>query len=1381
MSQQARLDSPLHKRDTIVAYWLLRSSEVFVQHSFNTHSYYCFLIVTGSQLKGAWLRNCGPITVVVVEKNKCLKFTSLGGEGDNADTYSKGDGNGNTTREPVDHRQWPPRFLGSIPGGVAPGFSYVGIVLRDAVDADGNVDRWEMEHGRNVSDGGNGRTWRKSTGQRRRAGVTPARGGSRLVVAWPHREQTSPSNYGCGAPLACGCARPNGAARQVARVSTLGHREEGGKGVTSKRGRGGVPGRTWPLHVGTPFRGPDPPGYTYLAQEAAATCPRHLCQSRLNEGAGETGDIRENPPTSGTSSGTIPTCENSGATSPGIAPGSSRWEASILTTTQPRPRCRRLDTRQFQAEPQGPMSSRAIQNHLLAVGIQKPPPYLCPLYVTRLNDYRLFTINFKMCSLYREQPITWEREYRHSTLDTWKRVDESKYQTRSQALDERPRKSDWSLSTRVQHGGCGNLVWGLLTCDGVGPLVHVPSTLIDERCRWQIMCTHFCAYGALQDTCAYKLQQDNAPVHPLQNYDPRTRINDPAIDKTLSLWGKKRYWVTAAAAASADLGVVCHESRSVTQCEVAPQRVDLVVFNPPGKRACTSVDLQKTSNILCVQALEGQGSPPSTITKRWNAMEGKRECPEKTRRSMATSATFPIPESLDNKQLLTNFARGNRAGRCRWSTGFLGYFLPTHSGAAPFPPRFTLVRSLKTSLLRGLCSCASKVKKKRGSDTGDSYTHAKRLIAPTRKACILTLQLAEKLSIVRGARPSTLFHFPFRLHSPPSSGAGCDVAASSMHIALLSRPQSKGGARTSPDTGRPSPAMARLTPGSRHTTPRLPLRASLPPARNTTLRLTGPAAGAACYFLPALLATTTSLCSSLHCVQPLYYSLRFLADSLLVMCLSYRLFMLRKRQSCIITLNAAVCEAFTHKCRGHRVTASGTQATRIARCFVTPAGRATGIARQPLRIDVHNKGAVVAERLARSPPTKAYLAQSPAGSPDFRMWESCRTMPLVGGHLPLSPPPHSGAVLYSPKSPSSALKTSLLRAAQISSLTHLHLKLILPCARWSAKRRDIVVNPADKQNLQRPVASIRSSTIRPSITSQTDARAVHRASRSQSANVYGNIKGTDTEFRLFVLIQVVHPQEKPGKQGKFKEFHMGSTCRMCESTAEGTVLLMKEGGRWRGSKTMRQCSSPLPDHRMARLSPLCAHRRQRGRVITQVITLCVLTASATAVCIRFPSGRCVRFVNSILARSPLKSENSSNENVGRLHRTAPNAVPSCPTRVQYGTGRVIVLARGVNEHHREYVSRFATSLENLENRKISGNSKIVREIREMSGNFKQRSLFSILRGEQSLYAITSLTMMSGVSPVYVAAVYTLVVAALLVDAALANDRNRRQDRICSRH
>ncbi|KAJ8867485.1 hypothetical protein PR048_031287 [Dryococelus australis] len=53
-------------------------------------------------------------------------------------------------------------------------------------------------------------------------------------------------------------------------------------------------------------------------------------------------------------------------------------------------------------------------------------------------------------------------------------------------------------------------------------------------------------------------------------------------------------------------------------------------------------------------------------------------------------------------------------------------------------------------------------------------------------------------------------------------------------------------------------------------------------------------------------------------------------------------------------------------------------------------------------------GAAVAERLARSPPTKVNRAPSLEGSRDFRKWESCRTMPLVGGFFrrsPVSPAP----------------------------------------------------------------------------------------------------------------------------------------------------------------------------------------------------------------------------------------------------------------------------------------------------------------------------------------------------------------------------------------
>ncbi|KAJ8872279.1 hypothetical protein PR048_025881 [Dryococelus australis] len=77
-------------------------------------------------------------------------------------------------------------------------------------------------------------------------------------------------------------------------------------------------------------------------------------------------------------------------------------------------------------------------------------------------------------------------------------------------------------------------------------------------------------------------------------------------------------------------------------------------------------------------------------------------------------------------------------------------------------------------------------------------------------------------------------------------------------------------------------------------------------------------------------------------------------------------------------------------------------------------------------------------RLARLPSTKANRVQSPAGSPDLRKWESCRTMPLIWGfsrESPAPPPLHFGAAPYSLQSPPSALKTSLFPIKRDSRLT----------------------------------------------------------------------------------------------------------------------------------------------------------------------------------------------------------------------------------------------------------------------------------------------------------------------------------------------------------
>ncbi|KAJ8877957.1 hypothetical protein PR048_022420 [Dryococelus australis] len=74
-------------------------------------------------------------------------------------------------------------------------------------------------------------------------------------------------------------------------------------------------------------------------------------------------------------------------------------------------------------------------------------------------------------------------------------------------------------------------------------------------------------------------------------------------------------------------------------------------------------------------------------------------------------------------------------------------------------------------------------------------------------------------------------------------------------------------------------------------------------------------------------------------------------------------------------------------------------------------------------------------RLDYSPPTWANRVRFPEGLlQDFRMCESCRKIPLIGGDLPFPQPYIPALQLTHLTSPSSALKTSTLRAYQISAL-----------------------------------------------------------------------------------------------------------------------------------------------------------------------------------------------------------------------------------------------------------------------------------------------------------------------------------------------------------
>ncbi|KAJ8874214.1 hypothetical protein PR048_025056 [Dryococelus australis] len=133
------------------------------------------------------------------------------------------------------------------------------------------------------------------------------------------------------------------------------------------------------------------------------------------------------------------------------------------------------------------------------------------------------------------------------------------------------------------------------------------------------------------------------------------------------------------------------------------------------------------------------------------------------------------PGSIPDGVAFGIFACGNRGGRCRYSAGVLSgisrFPSPFHSGAAPYSPRFTLIDvksrpNLSTHPPIVGCSCASQVKK-RGSDTGDTNTHAKCLIAPTRKAC--SRNLASRSSNTRDNDRRSQ-KFPLRFIRAPLDG-----------------------------------------------------------------------------------------------------------------------------------------------------------------------------------------------------------------------------------------------------------------------------------------------------------------------------------------------------------------------------------------------------------------------------------------------------------------------------------------------------------------------------------------------------------------------------------------------------------------------------------
>ncbi|KAJ8891817.1 hypothetical protein PR048_004371 [Dryococelus australis] len=115
-----------------------------------------------------------------------------------------------------------------------------------------------------------------------------------------------------------------------------------------------------------------------------------------------------------------------------------------------------------------------------------------------------------------------------------------------------------------------------------------------------------------------------------------------------------------------------------------------------------------------------------------------------------------------------------------------------------------------------------------------------------------------------------------------------------------------------------------------------------------------------------------------------------------------------------------------------------------------------------------NRGHGGSERLACSPPTKAIRVQSPAGAtPDSRAWEPCRTMPLVGGTCRGSPASPALSFRRCSMLISETLvgsRTSMLRAIHSSSLrfNSFAVRVIRRIRAFFLQKKDVPLKNEDK-------------------------------------------------------------------------------------------------------------------------------------------------------------------------------------------------------------------------------------------------------------------------------------------------------------------------------
>ncbi|KAJ8866884.1 hypothetical protein PR048_032746 [Dryococelus australis] len=360
-------------------------------------------------------------------------------------------------------------------------------------------------------------------------------------------------------------------------------------------------------------------------------------------------------------------------------------------------------------------------------------------------------------------------------------------------------------------------------------------------------------------------------------------------------------------------------------------------------------------------------------------------------------------------------ACGNRSGRCRWSAGFLGdlpFLPPLHTGAASYSPCFTLIGSQDFDVI--------------GST---QYSDARRQISPLHS------------TFLRAGERS-------QLSSRTTLGENFRTCASQMVSAQRHRyteildENCSCSSRESPNGGPEfwSLEMRRFS-GTRKLKERGKMN-SEPPGKRVSVRESFDLLGMACVrstrFLPRLgLASSRDLLCS-RVVSPV---LRLSCDLIALECSGLVKEMGQERRTVderkrgrngdenAGRMNAsffsdagAVGHLGTRRVAlfaGYRSPAASNLSNQQARpvnvrrlARQTHPRRSEGKPSQTANIFstsygyttlVRHLGATMTEWLARSTPTNANRVQSPAGTPDFRKWKSCRTTPLVCGFSRGSP------------------------------------------------------------------------------------------------------------------------------------------------------------------------------------------------------------------------------------------------------------------------------------------------------------------------------------------------------------------------------------------